>query len=119
MLTHTGIAPHVVCAEKTAASHSWILEPVQSLIYSYMHLLEWLEHRERLRTLNACMARDTGLQLSLGGRFGSYRLDPRPFWNIGHTPLPIDTAANAASCDSDGPIAFTITRRWWVGGGRT
>ena len=85
---------------------------------SYMHLLDWLDHQERLRTLDARMARDTGLQYSSDGRFGSFRLDPRLFWNIGHTPSPTSTERRTAFYDSDGPIAFATSGRWWVGHGR-
>ncbi len=55
----------------------------KTLISSYLHMLAWLDHRERSHTLDARMARDTGSPCGLNGRFGSFRLDPRPFWGIG------------------------------------
>lgn len=58
-----------------------------------------LRLRDRLRPgprgaaahgLDARLADDAGLApCSTDWRFAGFRLDPRPFWGIGHTPLPM------------------------------
>lgn len=107
------------------AAHTWLplvgrpARPKKTLAHFYLHLLEWLDHRERSQSLDARMARDAGLPCGSNERFNGFRLDPRPFWGIGHTPLPINIATHVKHPNRKGPVAIRTSRRWWFGHSRT